>query len=134
MNRIIKLFDLRGLNTWLFLLSVGINLLLTFFLFMGLTNWMSQRGGWMESADVLLILGEFLIGYLAGFGITLLAKDDRGPSYGVLGAIGSFVLVILFMYEAGILALIVAVSALLGGYNGGMLGERIRIGRQREDD
>jgi len=134
MNRIVKLFDLRGLKAWILVLSVGIHLLLTFLLFMILTDWMNQRGGWMENASVVLILGEFFMGYLVGIGAALLVKDDRGPSYGVLGAIGSFVLVIIFMVEVGILALIVAVSALLGGYNGGMLGERIRIGRRREDN
>lgn len=134
MKRFLKLFDLRGLKAWVLLLGLGGNLLLTLSLFLGLTGWMDQSEDWIESANVILILGEFFIGYLVGLGAALLAKDDCGPHYGVLGAIGAFVSVIILIYEAGILALIIAVSALLGGYNGGMLGERIRIGRQREDE
>jgi hypothetical protein len=33
------------------------------------------------------------------------------------------------MYQSGLLALLVALMALLGGYNGGMLGARININR-----
>jgi len=71
------------------------------------------------------MLGEIVISGLIGFGVTLLARDRRGPSYGLLRAINAFVLVIILMYQSGFLALIVGLTALLGGYNGGGCWESV---------
>jgi hypothetical protein len=35
------------------------------------------------------------------------------------------------LYESGILAFLVAMMALLGGYNGGILGQRLRMSRPK---
>lgn len=131
MDRLKELFDLRGLKVWMLVLGFALNLILTFLLFTGLAAWLNQRGGWTQGVDLSLMLGEIFISGLIGFGVTLLARDRRGPSYGLLRAIDAFVLVIILMYQSGFLALIVGLTALLGGYNGGMLGERVIIGRQR---
>ncbi len=125
MKQLVNLFDLRGLKIWVLILGFSLNVLLSLSLFIGLTGWMAHSWDQIERAEVFLILGEFLIGYLVGFGVTLAAKDRHGPSYGVLGAMGSFFLVIFFMTPVSILVLIVAVSALLGGYHGGILGEKL---------
>jgi len=109
------------------LLSLGINLILSFFLIMGLTEWISLGEKSLEKLNVFLILGEFLIGYLVALGVTLLAKDQRGPSYGMLGAVSSFVLVVVLMASSGLLVFLIAISAIIGGYNGGVQGERLLL-------
>jgi len=130
MNRIIKLFDLRGLKTWILILSFGLNLGLTFLLFTIVGNWLRQSGGSAEGVDIILMLGMFIISAFIGFGVTLQARDGRGPSYGVLGALGGFMVVTVLMFQSGLLAVLVALTALLGGYNGGVLGEKSRVGRR----
>jgi hypothetical protein len=127
----IKLLDPRGLKPWLLVVAFGLNLLLMFLFFTAVASWLTQMGDWAQGIDILLMLGALLIAGGIAFGVTLLAKDRRGPGYGVLGAIGSFVLVIIMMYQSGLLALLVGLTALLGGYNGGMLGERVLMNRRQ---
>jgi uncharacterized membrane protein len=129
MNFLAKLVNLRGLKIWILILAMVVNLALTALLFSGVGMWLSQSGGWSDGMDIVLMLGEFLVCALIGFAVALIVRDRRGPSYAVWGAIASFVLVIILMYQSGLLALLVALMALLGGYNGGMLGARININR-----
>ncbi len=131
-NPIMKLFDPRGLKPWILVTSIGLNLLLTFIFFTAVASWLTQQGDWTQGVDLILMLGELIIAGAIGFGAARLAQDRRGPGYGVLGAIGSFVLVIIMMYQSGLLALLVGLTALLGGYNGGMLGERVMMNRRQK--
>jgi hypothetical protein len=126
LKRFIKLFDIRGLKIGLLLLTLGLNILLSFLLVKGLTDWIGLGERGLERLNVFLILGEFLIGYLIALGVTLVTGDQRGPSYGILGAVGSFVLVLILMSSHGLVGVIIAVSAVIGGYNGGVQGERLR--------
>ncbi|MCB2209576.1 hypothetical protein KQH62_01665 [bacterium] len=129
MNFLAKLVNLRGLKVWVLLLTMLVSLGVTGLLFAGVGFWMSRNGGWSEGMDITLMLGQFLDSALIGFAVTFIAHDRRGPSYAVWGAIASFVLVIILMYQSGLLALLVALMALLGGYNGGMLGARMNLTR-----
>lgn len=129
MKFLAKLVDLRGLKVWVLILAILVNLGLTALLFSGVGFWMSQSGGWAEGMDITLMLGEFLVSALIGFAVTFIAHDRRGPSYAVWGAIASFVLVVILMYQSGLLALLVGLMALLGGYNGGMFGARVNLNR-----
>ncbi|MDY6873878.1 MAG: hypothetical protein SVR81_07940 [Chloroflexota bacterium] len=129
MKFLAKLVDLRGLKVWVLILAILVNLGLTALLFSGVGFWMSQSGGWAEGMDITLMLGEFLVSALIGFAVTFIVHDRRGPSYAVWGAIASFVLVVILMYQSGLLALLVGLMALLGGYNGGMFGARVNLNR-----
>jgi len=125
MNWIINLFDLRGLKAWMLVLGFGLDLVLSFLLFSALANWLNQRGGWQSGIDLVLMLGQFLICGLVALGITLLARDGHGPRYGLIGAFGAFFLVLVLFSQSLFLAFIIGLTGLLGGYNGGLLGERI---------
>ncbi len=131
-RRFLNLFDLRKVKPWILIVAFGLNLLLSFLFLTVVAAWLGEMENWAQGVDIMLMLGELLIGGTIGFSATLLAKDHRGPSYGVLGAIGGFVLVIIFTYQSGLLSLLVALTALLGGYNGGMLGERVLISRNKK--
>lgn len=131
MKFLMKLLDPRGLKLWIVLLAMILNLALTLVLFMAVDSVLMQRGGEMNGLDTTLMLGEFLITILIGFGIALLANDQRGLTYGVYGAIPSFVAIVIIMFRSGLLAVMVGAMALLGGYNGGMIGARINFNRQK---
>jgi len=125
MNWIIDLFDLRGLKAWMLVLGFGLDLLFSFLFFSSLANWLNQRGGWLSGTDLALMLGVFLICGLVALGVTLLARDGSGTRYGLISAFGAFFLVLVLFSQSVFLALIIGLTGLLGGYNGGMLGERI---------
>ncbi len=126
-----KLFDLRGLQVWILVLAIILNFGLTSLFFTGVTYWLNQQGGVADSLDIVLMLGEFLLCGLIGFGVALISFDHRGPSYAVWGGISSFILVIVLMYQSGLLALLVGLTGLLGAYNGGTLGERANMNRKK---
>jgi len=131
MNFLIKILDPRGLKLWMVILALVLNLVLMGFLFMTANSVLVQQGGEFAGLDTALMLGAFMITFLIGFVIALLANDRRGPNYGVYGAIGSFVMITVIMVQSGLLALLVGAIALLGGYNGGMIGERINLNRKK---
>lgn len=131
MNFLMKLFDLRGLKLWALALVVVLNLVLMGLFFVGVNMILSQRGGWSDGTDIAMMLGVFLLSALIGFGVAYLSRSERGMSYAVWGAIGSFAMTTVLLYESGILAFLVAMMALLGGYNGGILGQRLRMSRPK---
>jgi multidrug transporter EmrE-like cation transporter len=126
-----KLFDLRGLKIWIIGLVLVLNLVLTGFFFVGANAILSQQGGWANGMDIALMLGMFLLSALIGFGVAYLSRSERGMSYAVWGAIGSFAMASVLLYEAGLLAFLVATMALMGGYNGGLVGQRLSLNRKK---
>jgi len=131
MKFLMKLFDPRGLKPWIVGFAMLLNLVLTGLFFKAVNYVLVQEGGAFDGLDTALMLGVFIITILIGFGAALLASDMRGPTYGLYGAIVSFIIITIIMFQSGILAVLVAVMALLGGYNGGMLGERVNQKRQK---
>ena len=120
-----KIFQLRGLNYWLIGSVFGWNLLAGFgLLILGFQVLRLEQGGF-EIIQILLIIGAFCIAALGGFYAGKIAGDDRGPAYGVYGSLGG---VIIFLYvlisSGGLLGIIVAASAVLGGLNGGLMSTR----------
>jgi hypothetical protein len=119
-----QLFNLRGTNLWLIAAGVGWNAIWSFvtlfvgYRVLGLTSAVSAvQLGLMVSAFV----GPFLGGWLTG----RMAADGRGPTYGVIGSLGSVGLILVTILPTGILGLLVAIVALAGGLNGGLLsGDR----------
>jgi len=77
----------------------------------------------MQGVDTTLMLGIFLGSLTIGFLITLIAKDRRGPTYGIYGGIAGLVVIVLMTWKSGLLAPLVGFMAVFGGINGGTLGE-----------
>ncbi|MBG0787334.1 MAG: hypothetical protein H0S79_19765 [Anaerolineaceae bacterium] len=126
MNFLMSLFDLRGLKIWRIIVALVLNLIVMSLFFVGLNALLIQQGGWGDGMDISLMLWVFLVSGLLGFGIAFLTRVERGVSYAVWGSIGSFAVVTVLMLEAGLLALLVALMALMGGYNGALIGQRLR--------
>ena len=126
-----RIFRLRDLNYWLVGSAFGWNLLASFaLLILGFQVLRFEKGGF-EIIQILLIVGAFLIAALGGYYAGKIAGDGRGPAYGVYGSLGG---VAVFLYvllsSGGLLGIIVVASAVLGGFNGGLMSAR-QIDRKR---
>ena len=113
--------DIRAANGWILVTSVAANLVWTLFSLM--IGYYFLGDG---DQDVLLLqvaillssfIGPFVIGWICGW----LAFDDRGPTYGVFGALGSVVIILATFLAIGGVAILLSISALAGGFNGGLL-------------
>jgi hypothetical protein len=71
---------------------------------------------------VSMFIGAFLIGWLIG----RWADDWRGPTYGLISSLGSVGLILLIILPAGVLGVLVAIMALVGGLNGGLVSLKRR--------
>jgi hypothetical protein len=68
-----------------------------------------------------LFIGEFSGAFLIGWFCGWLAFDDRGATYGVVGALGSVFMILLTLLASGGIAILLSVAALAGGFNGGAI-------------
>jgi hypothetical protein len=62
-------------------------------------------------------IGPFIIGWFCGWR----AFDDRGATYGVMGALGSVFMILLTLLASGGIAILLSIAALAGGLNGGAI-------------
>lgn len=82
--------------------------------------------------DVAMILGVFLGSAVIGFIITLITNDGHGPTYGIYGGLAGFITVVVLVFmSSAMLAALVGMTSVLGGFNGGMLGEALRFSRNK---
>ena len=126
-----SIFNIRGTKLWIITLSVTANLLWSFFvLVIGLIYLLEPGDGGVEQASVGLLIGGFIGPFLIGWFCGWLAFDDRGPTYGVIGALGSILVILLTLLASGWIAILLSIAALLGGFNGGALS-RYRGKRQQ---
>lgn len=116
-----SLFDIRSTNTWILALSIMANLVWSFFALL-IAFYIADIG----KADtglvqIVLLISEFsgplIIGWYCGW----LAFDDRGATYGLIGALGSVFIILLYLFTSGGIAIILSVAALAGGFNGGAI-------------
>lgn len=120
-----NIFNFRGINFWHLANSVGWNILWTgaslLIIFFGLGK--SQQGFLLLQIGLMvsIFVGPLIAGFLFGH----LAADGRGLTYGVVGSLGSVVLSLIFILPSGgFLGLMLAVIAIAGGLNGGLLSLR----------
>jgi hypothetical protein len=116
-----SILDIRGTNGWILALAVAANLVWSFFALIfifGILNADKVEAG---SGQVLLLLIEFIgpafIGWFCGW----LAFDDRGATYGLVGALGSVFFILFTLFASGGIAILLSIVALAGGFNGGAL-------------
>jgi hypothetical protein len=116
-----SLFDIRSTNTWILALAIMANLVWSFFALL-IAFYIADIG----KADtglvqIVLLISEFSgplsIGWYCGW----LAFDDRGATYGLIGALGSVFIILFTLLASGGIAIILSVVALAGGFNGGAI-------------
>ena len=125
-----SIFKIRGTNYWILALSVAANLLWSFFVLVIAFIFLLEAGnGVVGQAYVGLLLGEFIGPFVIGWFCGWLAFDDRGATYGVMGAFGSVLIILLTLLASGWIAILLSIAALAGGFNGGAIS-RYRGKRQ----
>ncbi len=102
-------------------MSIAANLLWSFFVMVyGFIRIVDSGDGDIGQAYVILLIGEFLGPLLIGWYCGWLAFDGRGPTYGVVGALGSILIILITLLASGWIAILFVIVALAGGLNGGM--------------
>lgn len=119
-----RLFNLQGLNLWLVAAGVGANLIWMFITL--LVAYLGVAGGEHMTTPVQLglLVSSFGGPFLVGFGLSRLAGDGRGPTYGLVSSLSALALAVVVLVPTGILGVMVAFVILAGGLNGGLVGER----------
>lgn len=116
-----SLLDIKAANGWILVTSVAANLVWTLFSLMIGYYFLGDGDQDVLFLQVAILLstfiGPFVIGWICGW----LAFDDRGPTYGVVGALGSVVIILATFLAIGGVAILLSISALAGGFNGGTL-------------
>jgi tryptophan-rich sensory protein len=118
-----RMLDPRGTKYAYLVLAMVLNIAWALLFFSLMDSMMLRYGELMQGVDTTLMLGIFLGALTIGFLITFLAKDRRGPTYGIYGGIAGLVVVVLMTWKSGLLAALVGFMAIFGGINGGTLGE-----------
>ncbi|MFL7867321.1 MAG: hypothetical protein AB8I58_00765 [Anaerolineales bacterium] len=117
-----SIFTIRGTNYWILVMGIAANLLWSFFAlviaFMFLLETSEEN---VSLAYVGLMIGEFVGPLLIGWFCGWLAFDDRGATYGVIGAFGSVLMILLTLLASGWIVILLSFVALAGGFNGGVL-------------
>ena len=117
------MLDPRGTKYAYLVLAMVLNVAWALLFFSLMDTMMLRYGELMQGVDTTLMLGIFLGALTIGFLITLVAKDRRGPTYGIYGGIAGLVVIVLMTWKSGLLAALVGFMAIFGGINGGTLGE-----------
>ena len=128
-----RILDPRGTKYAYLALAMVLNIAWALLFFSLVDSMMLCYGELMQGIDTTLMLGIFLGSLTIGSLITFLAKDRRGPTYGVYGGIAGLVVIVLMTWKSGLLAVLVGLMAVFGGYNGGSLGEMMRMVRERNE-
>jgi len=118
-----RMLDPRGTKYAYLVLAMVLNVAWALLFFSLMDTMMLRYGELMQGVDTTLMLGIFLGALTIGFLITLVAKDRRGPTYGIYGGIAGLVVIVLMTWKSGLLAALVGFMAIFGGINGGTLGE-----------
>jgi len=118
-----RMLDPRGTKYAYLILAMVLNIAWALLFFSLVDSMMLRYGSLMQGVDTTLMLGIFLGSLTPGFLITLIAKDRRGPTYGIYGGIAGLVVIVLMTWKSGLLAPLVGFMAVFGGINGGTLGE-----------
>lgn len=131
--KFLKLLDFRNTKYAFIILAMIANITwVIVFIDVIIARWMTQ-GGWASGMDVAMILGVFLGSAVIGFIVTLIAADGHGPTYGIYGGLAGLVTVVVLVFmSSAMLAALVGLTAVLGGFNGGMLGEGMRFSRNKK--
>lgn len=131
MPRLIKLLDPRGAKLVFLVLAAVLNVAWVLVFFDLIDSQITRYGERFTGVDTTLMLGVFIGSLSIGFVLSRLAKDRRGITYGLYGGLAGLIAIAILLRESGVLLGLVGLVAVLGGYNGGMLGEVSQLPRRR---
>ena len=117
------MLDPRGTKIAYLILAMVLNVAWALVFFSMMDSMLLRYGEALQDIGTSLMLGIFLGALSIGFLITTLAKDHRGPTYGIYGGIAGLVVIVLMTWQSGLLSALIGFMAIFGGINGGTLGE-----------
>jgi hypothetical protein len=124
-----RVFDPQGLNWWTVLSGMGMNLILTAFLFLAVTAWTAQ--GASEVAYTLaMCAGAFVIPLASAYACGRLS-DERFLTYGLYSLVGFLILAVPGIVFAPMFGLLTIGFGVLGAVNGATLAARRAMKRRR---
>jgi len=130
--KLLKLLDIRGTKLAFLGLAVIANIAWGLIFFSGIDWAIVNYPDLLSGLDVTMMLGIFLGSLLIAFAMASIAKDGRGVTYGVYGGLAGLILVVIILRQSGLLLpALVGLMAVLGGFNGGTLGEGFRRTREK---
>ena len=124
-----RIFDLKGINWWIMLSGMGMNLGLTYFLSLGMSFAVANEMSG-ELTIVLVLLGGLGIPLLTAYVCGRLA-DERYLTYAFYSLIGYLILAVPGAVVGGLFGAFMVLFGILGAYNGGFLAAR-RSAKKRE--
>jgi hypothetical protein len=119
-----RLFNLQGLNYWLVAAGVGANLIWMFLTLLVAYIGVASGAHMTTPVQLGVLLSAFGGPFLIGFGLSRMAGDGRGPTYGLVSSLSALALAVIVLVPTGVLGVMVAFVILAGGLNGGLVGER----------
>lgn len=116
-----RLFNLNDINYWLLISGFALDAILTVVLLILLLQFLASRISTVSTMQLGLMIGLFIINFATAWVIGKMADDLKGPTYGLIGSIASAIIVVFVTVPAGgVFGLLAAISALAGGFNGGV--------------
>lgn len=117
----------KGVNFWYLVSAMALNLFWTYIGSLSISLAFLQRSGGNENwMPILLLVAAFAGPFLIGWMIGRLAGDNRGPTYGLYGSLGSAVLLAVASLQFGLMGIMLITASIAGGLNGGLLSLRRR--------
>ena len=125
-------FSPSGLNWWTVVSGIGMNFLLTAFLFLGVTT-LTAQGASEVVFTLTMCAGAFVIPLLTAYVCGRLS-DERYLAYGFYSLVGFLILAVPGVLYARLFGLLTLGFGILGALNGAMLAARRGAKRRREID
>lgn len=119
----------NNLNLWIAVAALGLGVIAMVAVAVGLPAVLGQGEVMIGVGQVLLLLMSFVIVFLAAVLTGRIAREN-GVTYGLICSAGA-VIVIVFAMPLGILTVLLALTTIAGGLNGGMMVERANRRRRR---
>jgi hypothetical protein len=125
-----QLFSPSGLNWWTVVSGMGLNFILTSFLFLGVTALAAQ--GVSEIVYTLAMsAGAFLVPFVSAY-LCGRMSDERFLTYGFYTLLGFLILAVPGAFYAPMLGLLTVGFGILGALNGATLAARRSMKRRQE--
>jgi len=117
-----NMIDLSNLNVWVAVGALGSGVIAMVAVALGIPALLGPKEDMVGVSQALLLLLTFAATFLTALLTGRIAREN-GVTYGLLGSVGAVVIILVAM-PFGIVTVLLALTAIAGGLNGGMVIER----------
>jgi hypothetical protein len=122
-----NILNFKGLSFWLLGSAIGLNVVWValMMIFTVIATPKTETPEAPEWLGLVLIVAAFLGPFLIALLIGKMASDQRGPTYGLMGALIAALIVAALILPGNVeIGFIMLAVTLLGGLNGGLMSQR----------